>query len=101
MYHQHTGYVPVTLAGYELSKQQGYYEKNPGADIAIKSLTRGTVTENSQGVAPRPPAGDPQHHLRGSREGPAGAADRAAGAGHGRLQRGNRVLRDFEKSAKG
>ncbi|MDR3529270.1 MAG: extracellular solute-binding protein, partial [Rhodopila sp.] len=50
MYHQHTGYVPVTLAGYELSKQQGYYEKNPGADIAIKSLTRGTVTENSKGL---------------------------------------------------
>ena len=50
MYHQHTGYVPVTLAGYELSKQQGYYEKNPGADIAIKSLTRGTVTENSEGL---------------------------------------------------
>jgi sn-glycerol 3-phosphate transport system substrate-binding protein len=50
LYHQHTGYVPVTLAGFELSKKQGYYDKTPGADIAIQSLTRGTVTENSRGL---------------------------------------------------
>ena len=49
-YHQDTGYVPVTLAGYDLSRKQGYYDKNPGADLAIKSLTRGTVTENSRGL---------------------------------------------------
>ena len=29
-WHQHTGYVPVTFAGFELSKQQGFYRKEPG-----------------------------------------------------------------------
>ena len=28
-WHQHTGYVPVTLAGFELSKQQGFYDEEP------------------------------------------------------------------------
>ena len=28
-WHQHTGYVPVTLAGFELSKQQGFYTRIP------------------------------------------------------------------------
>ena len=37
--------MPVTLAGFELSKQQGFYEKNPGADLPVLQLTRGTVTE--------------------------------------------------------
>ncbi len=49
-WHQHTGYVPVTLAGYELSKQQGYYDKNPGTELPIQQLTRGTVTPNSRGL---------------------------------------------------
>ena len=40
---------PVTLAGYELSKQQGFYEKNPGTEIPIEQLRRGQVTENSKG----------------------------------------------------
>ncbi len=33
-----TGYIPVTQAAYALSKQQGFYVKNPGAEIAIKEL---------------------------------------------------------------
>ena len=49
-WHQHTGYVPVTLAGFELSQKQGFYEKNPGADLPVKQLTRGTVTSNSNGL---------------------------------------------------
>jgi sn-glycerol 3-phosphate transport system substrate-binding protein len=48
-WHQATGYVPVTFAGYEESKAQGYYERNPGADIPIRQLARGTVTANSRG----------------------------------------------------
>ena len=48
-WHQRTGYVPVTTAGYEESKAQGYYEKNPGADVPIRQLARGPVTANSRG----------------------------------------------------
>jgi sn-glycerol 3-phosphate transport system substrate-binding protein len=99
MYHQHTGYVPVTLAGYELSKQQGYYEKNPGADIAVKSLTRGTVTENSRGLRlGRLPEirnityEEVEKALQGQQSAKQ-ALDNA-------VTRGNVVLRQFEKSAR-
>ncbi|MEO9137222.1 MAG: sn-glycerol-3-phosphate ABC transporter substrate-binding protein UgpB [Casimicrobiaceae bacterium] len=49
-WHQSTGYVPITLAAYELTKQQGFYEKNPGTDIAIKELTNKPPTVNSKGL---------------------------------------------------
>jgi sn-glycerol 3-phosphate transport system substrate-binding protein len=97
MYHQHTGYVPVTLAGYELSKKQGYYEKNPGADLAIVSLRRGTLTENSKGLrlGRLPEIRNIQYEevekaLQGQ-QGAQAALDNV-------VQRGNRVLREFEKS---
>ena len=49
-WHQFTGYVPITNAAYELSKSQGYYDKNPGADIAIKQLNYKKPTPNSKGL---------------------------------------------------
>ena len=49
-WHQYTGYLPITNASYEFGQKQGYYEKNPGSDIAIKQITRGTPSENSKGV---------------------------------------------------
>jgi sn-glycerol 3-phosphate transport system substrate-binding protein len=49
-WHQSTGYVPITVAAYELTKKQGFYEKNPGFDIAIGELTNKPTTANSKGV---------------------------------------------------
>ena len=49
-WHQSTGYVPITVAAYELTKKQGFYEKNPGFDIAIGELTNKLPTANSKGV---------------------------------------------------
>jgi sn-glycerol 3-phosphate transport system substrate-binding protein len=49
-WHQETGYVPITTAAYELSKKQGFYEANPGTDIAIKQLSLNTPTPNSRGI---------------------------------------------------
>lgn len=49
-WHQSTGYLPITTAAYDLSKSEGYYTKNPGADVAIKQMTRGTPTANSRGL---------------------------------------------------
>ena len=49
-WHQFTGYVPITNAAYDLTKEQGYYEKNPGADIAIKQLNYKKPTANSKGL---------------------------------------------------
>lgn len=47
---QETGYVPITTAAYELGKEQGFYEKNPGTDTAIIQLSLNTPTENSRGI---------------------------------------------------
>lgn len=99
LYHQHTGYVPVTQAGYELSKQQGYYEKSPGGDIAIKSLTRGKVTENSRGLRlGRLPEirNIVYEEVEKALQGQQNAESALAAA----VSRGNRVLREFEKSVK-
>ena len=49
-WHQETGYVPITTAAAELSREQGFYEKNPGTDIAIKQLSLNEPTDNSKGV---------------------------------------------------
>lgn len=49
-FHQQTGYVPVTLAGYELTKQQGFYEKNPGTDVAVKALSDKKPTIHTLGI---------------------------------------------------
>jgi len=49
-WHQTTGYVPITLAAYELTRKQGFYDKNPGTDIAIKELTNKPPTPNSKGL---------------------------------------------------
>ena len=49
-WHQETGYLPITTAAYELSKEQGFYEQNPGADIAIHQITLNPPTENSKGL---------------------------------------------------
>ncbi|WP_428944811.1 sn-glycerol-3-phosphate ABC transporter substrate-binding protein UgpB [Pantoea sp. FN060301] len=37
-WHQKTGYLPITTAAYELTRKQGFYEKNPGADIATRQM---------------------------------------------------------------
>jgi sn-glycerol 3-phosphate transport system substrate-binding protein len=49
-WHQFTGYLPITNAAYDLGKSQGYYEKTPGSDVAIKQMTRTEPTANSKGL---------------------------------------------------
>ena len=49
-WHMDTGYVPITLAGFALASGQGYYIKNPGADIPFRQLTLTEPTENSMGL---------------------------------------------------
>jgi sn-glycerol 3-phosphate transport system substrate-binding protein len=49
-WHQNTGYLPITKASYELSRTQGYYDKNPGTDTSIKQMTLNEPTENSKGL---------------------------------------------------
>jgi sn-glycerol 3-phosphate transport system substrate-binding protein len=49
-WHQYTGYLPITNATYDLGVELGYYEANPGSDVAIKQITRGTPSDNSKGI---------------------------------------------------
>ena len=99
MYHEHTGYVPVTLAGAATAKEQGYYEKNPGADVAGRSLTRGTVTENSRGLRlGRLP--EIRNIMYEEMEKAFQGQQTAQQALDSSVARGNRVLREFEKSAR-
>jgi len=45
-----TGYVPITNAAFEAMKKEGYYEKVPGADIAVRELMNKPATANSKGL---------------------------------------------------
>ncbi len=49
-WHTATGYVPITMASYELTRKSGYYDKNPGSDMAVKELTNKPPTANSKGL---------------------------------------------------
>jgi sn-glycerol 3-phosphate transport system substrate-binding protein len=97
LYAQHTGYVPVTTAGYELTRKQGYYEKNPGTDLPVQQLSRGQLTPNSRGLRlGRLPEirtimyEEIERALQGQQN--------AQQALDNSVERGNRVLREFQKS---
>ncbi|AVP58616.1 sn-glycerol-3-phosphate ABC transporter substrate-binding protein UgpB [Pulveribacter suum] len=47
--HQRTGYLPITMAAYELTDKSGFYQKNPGTDVAVNQMVR-KVTDNSRGI---------------------------------------------------
>ncbi|MBK0328475.1 sn-glycerol-3-phosphate ABC transporter substrate-binding protein UgpB [Rhodobacteraceae bacterium F11138] len=49
-WHQDTGYLPVTVAAGELTREQGFYEANPGTDIAVIQMTANEPTANSKGL---------------------------------------------------
>lgn len=37
---QETGYLPVSHAAYELTRKKGFYDRNPGTDVAVEQLMR-------------------------------------------------------------
>jgi len=47
--HQRTGYLPITLAAYDLTDKSGFYQKNPGTDVAVTQMIRKT-TDKSRGI---------------------------------------------------
>ncbi len=49
-WHKKTGYVPITQAAYEMTKKSGFYDKEPGAELAVKQLTNKAPTANSKGL---------------------------------------------------
>ncbi|MEL6932190.1 MAG: sn-glycerol-3-phosphate ABC transporter substrate-binding protein UgpB [Pseudomonadota bacterium] len=49
-WHQNTGYLPITAAAGDLTKSQGFYDKNPGTDVAVIQMTAKEPTPNSKGL---------------------------------------------------
>ncbi len=49
-WHQNTGYVPITSAAFELTEKLGYYDTNPGRDIPIHQMGGKAPTPNSKGL---------------------------------------------------
>lgn len=98
-WHEHTGYVPVTFAGFELAKKQGFYDKNPGADLPTLQLERGTMTANSKGLRlGRLP--EIRNIIQEELEKALQGGQTAQQAMDNAVQRGNKVLREFQKSVK-
>ncbi len=44
-----TGFLPATNATFEAMQAEGFWAANPGRDVPVLQLTRGTPTENSSG----------------------------------------------------
>ena len=96
-WHQDTGYLPITLAAYDKTKAEGYYEKNPGTDIAILQMTGKAPTPNSKGL--RLGSFD---QIRGiideELEGVWSGDKTAQAALDSAVERGNQLLRRFESA---
>jgi sn-glycerol 3-phosphate transport system substrate-binding protein len=94
-----TGYVPVTTAAFDIIKKSGYYEKNPGADVAYLQMTRTEPTDNSKGLrlGNMPEIRNiMQEELEKALQGQQTAQQALDNA----VQRGNVVLRNFERANK-
>jgi len=49
-WHQDTGYLPITAAAGDKTKADGFYDDNPGTDIAVIQMTANEPTANSKGL---------------------------------------------------
>ncbi|MEM7429931.1 MAG: extracellular solute-binding protein, partial [Pseudomonadota bacterium] len=49
-WHQDTGYLPITAEAGVKTKADGFYDKNPGTDIAVIQMTTKEPTANSKGL---------------------------------------------------
>jgi sn-glycerol 3-phosphate transport system substrate-binding protein len=96
-WHTGTGYVPITYAAYELTKKSGFYDKNPGAEVAIKQLTNKPPTPNSKGlrfgnyVQGREVIEEEMEGVFAGKKDAKAALDEAE-------RRGNEILRKFESA---
>ena len=50
LWHKETGYLPITSEAGDLTRSQGFYDANPGTDIAVIQMTAKEPTANSKGL---------------------------------------------------
>jgi sn-glycerol 3-phosphate transport system substrate-binding protein len=98
-WHQFSGYLPITEAAYNLTKSQGFYEKNPGTETSLKQMLLNDPTPNSRGIrlGNFPQIRDIHYEefeaiFNGDKTAQQGLKDAA--------ERANRLLREFEKANK-
>lgn len=98
-WHQNTGYLPITIAASEQTKAEGFYDKNPGTDIAIMQMTGKAPTANSKGL--RLGSFDQIRGLIDEELEAVWSGDKTAQVAlDSAVERGNRLLRRFEKANK-
>jgi sn-glycerol 3-phosphate transport system substrate-binding protein len=96
-WHQNTGYLPITRAAFDLTRAQGFYDRNPGTAISIEQMTLKPPTENSKGlrlgsfVLIRDVIDDELEQAFAGKKSAQAAMDSA-------VERGNRLLRQFERA---
>ncbi|MBR2575365.1 MAG: sn-glycerol-3-phosphate ABC transporter substrate-binding protein UgpB [Loktanella sp.] len=96
-WHQDTGYLPITQAAFDLTRDQGYYDANPGSDISIRQMTLNPPTPNSSGlrfgnfVQIRDIISEEMESVMSGNKTGQEATDEA-------VRRGNVLLREFEAS---
>jgi sn-glycerol 3-phosphate transport system substrate-binding protein len=96
-WHQNTGYLPITRAAFDLTRAQGFYDRNPGTAISIEQITLKPPTENSRGVRLgsfaliRDLIDDELEQAFAGKKSAQAALDSA-------VERGNRLLRQFERA---
>ena len=98
-WHVKTGYVPITLASYERTKKSGFYDKNPGRDMAVRQLTNKAPTANSKGLR----FGNfvqGRTVIEEELEGAFAGRKTAKAALDDAVRRGNELLRQFEAANK-
>ena len=98
-WHQDTGYLPITKAAGELTREQGFYETHPGTDVAVIQMTAKEPTANSKGL--RLGSFDQirtiiDEELEGVWAGDKSAQEALDSA----VERGNVLLRRFEQAAR-
>ena len=49
-WHQDTGYLPITAEAGEKTRGMGFYDANPGTDVAVIQMTAKQPTANSKGL---------------------------------------------------
>ena len=98
-WHQQTGYLPITPAAYDITKNAGFYDKNPGTDISVRQMMLHDPTPNSKGlrfgsfVQIRDMFEEEMENMLSGKQDAKAALDNA-------VRRGNEMLRRFEKTAK-
>jgi len=96
-WHQNTGYLPVTRAAFDLTRAQGFYDRNPGTAISIEQITLHPPTENARGVRLgsfvliRDVIDEELEQAFSGKKSAQAALDSA-------VERGNRLLRQFERA---